>query len=299
MRESKFDAFRTERENKKFGINVRVRNEWVRHAQKRSGNVFSKEGAGISTSSISPKGADTSKELGRRIAKQVDVVKAYVSDSARTRETVDNIYEGYEAQYPDLKKHKTDSRKELSVSMPAEFEALYAEKFALNKRLETEKRGYSQEEFDTLSADEQEEIAEAAEEPIVREWLDNPESDLAQLYPKFDAASAFAKIFYNHHRIARFCKPESDVELLHVTHKTITEPFLTSGVLTRVSDGEKITSIAEIGGSLPTLGNWSSEVILDSEGKPKMTVQIGGEEYIVDIEQVRELATQTRYKKET
>ncbi len=134
-----------------------------------------------------------------------------------------------------------------------------------------------------MSPDEQEQIAESAEEPVIREWLDNPESELAKFFPPSQAAARFARLFNRRHeRLAGKLYSGSEVDLFHITHKTITEPFLTSGVLIRKSDGKRITKLEQLGGSLTTLGDWESEVATDNAGNPSIVVKIRGEEYGID-----------------
>ena len=125
----------------------------------------------------------------------------------------------------------------------------------------------------------------------MREWLENPQGELAKLYPPHEAAARFAHLFNKRHeRMAEKLISGSELDLFHLTHKSVSEPFLVSGALIRKSDGEIITTLEQIGGSLGTLDGWESSAITDSEGKCQLTVNIRGQEYNVDSQMLRELA---------
>ncbi len=277
------------------GQDVVITNHWYRHAQKKSGDVFSKEGEQISTSSISEEGERKSQEVGAKVIapeSKAGVVKEYVSSSDRTRETADSLLKGYQEKKVDATKGETRERKQLTVDFPEEFMKLYDQKFGENKGKIMEKRGIPLENYSTLSSNLQESIAEEAEEPVIREWLDNPESDLAKLYLPRDAAADFAVLFHRRHeRMAKRLDSGSKVDLVHVTHKTTTEPFLTSGVLIN-ADGEKITKLDQLGGSLEILGGWESEIETDQNGQGEIVVRFREKEYKVDNEVLEKLASE-------
>jgi len=145
-------------------------------------------------------------------------------------------------------------------------------------------------EFSTLSPNQQEEIAEVAEEPVIMEWLSGDDNELARLYPPEKVASKFAVLFNRRHeRLATKLYSDSKLDLFHITHKTITEPFLVSGVLIRKSDNHRITRVEELGGSLEVLGNWESTVSTDEAGESAVAVTIRGIEYTIDNNRLREL----------
>jgi hypothetical protein len=145
--------------------------------------------------------------------------------------------------------------------------------------------------FNSLTPDEQQAIAEEAEEPIVREWIDNPSSTLALNFPPRKVAARFAAMFRRTGaQMAERLNEDSDVHLFYQTHKTATEPFLASGVLIRESDGTPVRRLDEIGGSLEILGNWEAQTTTDSDGRSTEVVTIRGERFTVDPQTLNELA---------
>lgn len=275
----------------KYGANIELRNLWVRHSQKSSGEVFSQEGDGISNSSISQGGHDRARVYGENLGNKKKVVKSYISKVDRTAETGHDIIDGY-VEKNNMETVALNERycSELN-SAPGnpEWLALFNEKFTKNKNQLLSAKGLSPEQFSSLSPDEQELIAETAEEPVMREWLDDPDSDLANAYDKNEAAALFAPLFDDHtFRIVDKLKSESKLDLLHNTHKTATEAFLTSGVL-KDKSGKKVNTLAELGGSLQILGNWESIVKTNESKEKEVVVRLKGEEFSVDTYKLQEL----------
>ncbi|HEY4512618.1 MAG TPA: hypothetical protein VJH63_03075 [Candidatus Paceibacterota bacterium] len=277
-------------ERPKIGERVTVHNFWVRHAQKTSGAIANKEATAVSTSSISEKGVIQSHDFGLKVEGQSDGAKAYISDSKRTSETVENILKGYQEANKDAPiRESFRVKNELSMSFPPDFLKLYDEKFVVERKKIMKEKGISVE-FSTLSPNQQEEIAEVAEEPVIMEWLSGDDNELARLYPPEKVASKFAVLFNRRHeRLATKLYSDSKLDLFHITHKTITEPFLVSGVLIRKSDNHRITRVEELGGSLEVLGNWESTVSTDEAGESAVAVTIRGIEYTIDNNRLREL----------
>lgn len=270
------------KETKKFGANVKVLNHWVRHTQKQSTEISNVEKNAISTSAISAEGAKRAKTFGENMQGEGKLIKGYRSTSDRTGQTMDNIAEGYKRTRPDVSEGKMRVKKELTSVLPKDFVALYDKKFGAEKIKLLTERGLKSEDFAKLSPNEQESIAEKAEEPVIQEWLDNPDNDLAKLYSPEEAAVQFATLFARHHDIVKKLKSGSHVDLVHVTHKTITEPFLVSGVLIDKNTGKAVTKLSELGGSLQILDDWESDVVTDSEGTPTVTVRMRGKEYDIN-----------------
>ena len=275
----------SERKAKK-GRNVTIRNFWQRHAQKQSGEVFNTDKTGISTSAISKSGAERATNLGKTIVAGKDGAKGYKRTSARTEETFDAEMIGYAEANPGTPiREKVRVREQLIAPGNAEFIKLYDELWSQNKKTLLAERGLELKDFGALSPDEQEQITEMAEEPVIQDWIDNPKSELAKAFPPREAAANFAILFNRRHeRMAEKLNSGSEIDLFHNTHKTTTEAFLASGVLVRKSDGKKITKIAELGGSLKILDNWESIVKTDEEGKGITTILIRGEKFDIDQE---------------
>lgn len=269
--------------------NVTIHNYWIRHTQKASGEVFNIAKTGISTSNISEGGARRAEERGKGFVASASGAKGYKSTSARTQETFDALMRGYTQSNPNAPiKEAVRVRQELVASSGTpEFLAEYDRKWSTNKKrllaegVATGK--YPDVEFSKLTPDHQEEIAEAAEEPVIREWIDDPSSTMATAFPPRIQAANFAVLFNRRHeRMAEKLHEGSAVDLFHNTHKTATEPFLASGVLIRKSDGKRITTLEDIGGSLQILDQWESISRTDEHGKPTTVVKIRDMEFTVD-----------------
>lgn len=278
------------REQPKRGCNVTVTSEWLRHAQKKSGEVLA-EGQGISTSAISAEGAVQAHEVGKIWVHENNPtrIKGYVSGSARTTETYDHIVAGIlEVNQTDMTKMKTRERSELTVNPPSEFLKLYGEKWAAEKQQEIVTQGIPFEQFGSLPPSQQGEIADRAENPIIKEWLENPESELAKIFPPTEAASNFAVLFNRHIHMAQHLNNGSNVELVHVTHRSIMEPFLVSGVLID-ADGNSVTSFDQIGEPFESLGGFRSEVITDDQGNVTVVVILRDKKYTIDQDVLAQL----------
>lgn len=291
--------FEEEPRKKEFGSNVTIRNSWLRHAQKQSGEVFAAGATGLTTSAISEKGQRRASEFGKTIKTKTHGAKGFVSTSQRTEQTLEQILEGYAKENPGAPIKNVRVREALTSDQPKDFLQLYDQRFSAEKKKVLSERGLSPEDFTRLTPDEQEDIAERAEEPVIREWLDNLESELAKLYPPREAAARFAPIFSRHTRIAERLYSGSEVDLIHVTHKSITEPFLVSGALIRASDGKRITKLEELGGSLEVLGKWESDVRTDEEGRVTVSIRIRGDEYRLDQTVLDELIKMRSDSRET
>lgn len=280
---------RNEEEKKHRGFNVLIRNRWQRHAQKQSGEVFNADKNGVSNSAISQAGAEKAYAQGSMIMGSDRATKGYRSSSARTFETFEALRKGYqETNEVAPVKEKVRIREELEPARgPREWLAEYEQKWTENKKRFLEQGissgKYPNIEFSKLSPDQQEEIAEAAEEPVIQEWLDNPESSMAKKFPPFIQASRFAKLFNDRGaRMAAKLYDNSEVDLFHITHKTATEAFLASGVLVDAKNGKHIKKIADIGGSLKILDKWESVVKTNDAGEPIVYIYVRGKEYQID-----------------
>lgn len=282
MEKEPYKEYPEQYERPKFGANVVIRNYWIRHAQKMSGEIISQDKTSVSTSAISERGKKTSREYGETLDAAKHGAKGYVSHSERTSQTLDEIFKGYQKANADKPIRFTRTRKELTLEIPDEFLKLYEKKFNEQRKKILNELGIAEESFVTLSPDKQEEIAELSEEPVIKEWLD-ADNELAKLFPPSKAAARFADIFNKRHdKLAKMLNSGSEIDLFHITHKAITEPFLTSGVLIRKTNGERVTKLEQLGGSLKTLENWMSEVTTDNNGNPTVTIKFRDEEFIID-----------------
>jgi len=293
---------------KEFGQDTKFRVVTIRHAQKEGAEIFAAEG-GISQSGISPQGEAESTQLGEVL--NIDTPTsgegygARASYINRTSQTLEKIEAGFK-QPPrgeDGERTRKIVRKvELSaVGMPEEVGKIYERKFNNNKDRLMARQGKNPKDFEKLTSDEQEKIAEAAEEPIVEEWLFDETSEMYRKYPSEVAASEVAALYANYVDMPELFYSGTEATLNQVTHKTATEPLLKEVLI--LPSGEKMTSLQDIGGSLGTLDSW--ELLVKTDEEEKKTVQIlmrrkkRGEEdklefeeatYDVDLERLEELA---------
>ncbi len=252
---------------------------------------MSADGNHISTSEISVQGAVQAHEAGKIMVRYSNPtrIKGYVSGSSRTTETYDHIVDGViEVNQTDVNKMKTRKRTELCVNPPIEFLKLYGEKWEAEKQLAMVTQGIPFEQFGSLPPSQQAEIADRAENSIIKEWLENADSELAKIFPPTEAASDFAVLFKRHIHIAQHLNNGSKVELVHVTHRSIMEPFLISGVLID-SNGQSVTSLSQIGEPFESLGGWRSEVKTDDKGNVTTTVTLRDKEYTIDQDVLAQL----------
>ena len=105
----------------KLGANVDVRNFWIRHAQKMSGEVASSDKTTISLSLISEKGVIMSKNYGETITPKKHGAKSYVSKSDRTKQTAENILIGYQKNNPGVPIRPIKINEKLLFDMPKDF----------------------------------------------------------------------------------------------------------------------------------------------------------------------------------
>lgn len=281
----------TEIENEtRFGLNVKVTNFWGRHASKQSAAIATENGQQISNSSITKAGAEAAKRLGTTFTSSKDGVKPYVSSSPRAGETADNILFGYQAENPGVPiRDRTVSGFLSPDVVPSQFLSLYNQKFLQSRNNLMEQRGQDPADYDNLSLEEQEEIAERSEEPVMAEWINQEQGEghnqLQELFPLDDATANFANFFNRHNsRIVEKLYNGSEVDLVHISHRLIMEPFITSGILIRSKDGKRITDLDEAGGAIAILEGWQSVASTDDQGKKNIKVILRGEEYRVDQE---------------
>lgn len=285
----------------RFGCDTRLRAVFVRHAQKRSGEVFADEG-GLSLSPISERGEKESEIFGERIEKPAQ--KGYagrISPSERTEATFNAIEKGYTKLGEAGNKFKTRIRVGLFVGPSGEMEDIYSQKFSENKDKLLAKEGTKPEDFSKLSPDKQEEIAEAAEEPVVEEWIFNKKSKMHRLLPPEDSAARMAVMAGQYVRMPDKFYSGSELDIFNATHKTVTEPLLAEILV--LPNGKKIKSLQEIGGSLGTLDSWELDIKNDEKGNKdvrlllRRKMRTEGEktefeekEYGVDLKRLEELA---------
>jgi len=293
-------AVQSRPENQEYGKNILVRSRYFRHAQKASGAVG--EGATISTSSISEKGRVESVELGSQLERPaLDGYKIAWSGNPRTLETGKAVAEGYLGD--EKRKEFNANEKKLLGNYTedyAKWTEIYIAKWEKNKTDLMNSRGIDPLKYKELTPDEQMEIAEAAEEPVISEWLENSDGELAQAFSPEQTAAQVAVQVRRDIRMPEKLKSGSEIDLFRITHKTITEPLLMKILV--LENGQKPDKLSDIGGSLSLNDGFEFESSTDEKGKPKVkfimyrTDRLGEQpvynkhEYAVDLAELNRLA---------
>jgi len=260
------------------GRNTEVRLTFVRHSQKASGRIFAQDLGGISVSSISEAGKARARAFGRAELTGRTFNKAYATKVDRTRETLESAFQGAGLEAKILQDGKearafftlpsADWNKEFIEQYDAKMEPRRAEYLTTH---------FPDKKFNELTPDEQETVAEYAEEPAMEWYLsfEDKRPDPNTLSPREDAAKVAFKI----NRLINlpdFMPEGKSVDLVSSGHKTSTEAFL-KYVIQREVDGRKVTGferLEEIGGSLKILDSWDLEVKKDSHGVKTATITL-------------------------
>lgn len=301
MNENNFGVIfdRSRKLEEKIGRDTEATFTFLRHSQKSSGRVFSADGGAISTANISEAGKCRAFDFGEDNLSGRDINKSYGTTSDRTIQTLESIFEGAEIS-PQILKQKGESKAFFALpALPgsADFNKKY------DDISEPIRRQYIHEHFDNikfddLNPDQQEEVAEYAEEPAIEWYLafDEQRPDKDTPSPRECAAAVAFKV----NRLINlpdYMKSGAKVDLVSAGHKTSTEAFL-KYVLEREVENEKIAGfdfLSEIGGSLKILDGWDLKVKNDIEGKKIVKLILHREngqqqEFGIDIDVVRQLA---------
>ncbi len=299
-REVNFEAREFNELNKETGRDVMVRTFYFRHAEKADGNVGRDEK--ISQSSISEKGESESIELGDQLPWPLSKgFKITWSGEDRTLETAIAVTSHLQGS----KEFKTRKRRDL-VRLPESFVKLYLQKWEAVKKDLLTKKGLTEGDYKKLSTGEQAEIAEQSEELIIREWINNNKSELAQLYPIEEAAAQMARMVTVDYKLPKKLKSGSKIDLFRFTHKTIFEPLLMKILVSK--NGARPGKLEDIGGSLGLNEGFEVSSSINSEGKENITCFLyrvdrteGSPKYIkqeweIDLKELERLADLTKFK---
>ncbi len=247
------------------GLDVRVRNFYFRHAEKASGEVGTVSD-GISRSAISlglEGGRMNTLKLSSQLPEPADKYHIGWSGNVRTLETMDALtldYDGKEqisepVLFPEL----------LDSIRPKEWDKLYISIWEGNKSKIMQEKSIDPAKFSKLSPSQQAEIAEGAEEPVMNEWIDNPESELAKLYPVETAATHIAVLVKQDLDLTAKLDSGTKLDQFRGTHKTITEPLLMKIII--LENGKKPQKLEDIGGCMDLNDGWELDVRTDDKGE--------------------------------
>ena len=262
------------------GHNTEVKFTFVRHSQKQSAHVHSNN-LGLSSSSISEGGIERAKAWGEDNLTGRDVERGYATSAQRTSETLKAAFEGAGLDTIILQNSDTTNAFfELpvstdSVEMNAEYE----------RRLEVERQNimlerFPNQKFDELNPDNQEIVAEDAEEPVADWYINYLNTDRREDPNTFTTREHARGIAFKINRLINlpdFMPDGNSVDLVSVGHKTSTEAFLKFAIVQNLSDGQQKTGfdhLGEIGGSMRILDGWDLIVRNDKDGNKTVSFQI-------------------------
>lgn len=284
-------------ERKPISYNTELSFTFVRHSQKKSGEVY--VGDAISTSSISEGGITRARSWGKEQLSGRGVKKGYATCSDRTRETLAAAFESAGINSKILQNSEAVNAffsfpgSSESASITEEYDRRFKE-----ERLRIMKERYPDHDFGALSPDQQEEIAEIAEEPVVDWYLNYCEvrrDDKTSTTREHAAAIAFK--INRLINLTDFMPSGTSVDLVSCGHKTSTEAFLKYTIIHDQVSKSKIgfDSLKEIGGSLKILDSWDLNVKNDGDGNKTVSLTIRREngdiqQYGLDINSIKQLA---------
>ena len=301
MNERDFGAIfdHSHKPEEKIGRNTGVKFSFLRHSQKSSGRVFSVDASGMSAANISEAGKSRAFDFGKENLSGRDINKSYVTTSDRTKQTLESAFEGAGIE-PQILKQKGEFK--AFFALPALIGSIdFNKKYdAISEPIRRQYilENFGNINFDDLTPDQQEEVAEYAEEPALDWYLSfgdqRPDKDTPS--PRESAAAVAFKV----NRLVNlpdYMESGARVDLVSAGHKTSTEAFL-KYVIERETENGKIVGcdyLAEIGGSLKILDSWDLKVDNDVEGKKLVKLTLRREngvqqEFGVSLESVRHLA---------
>lgn len=267
--------------SKEFGKNCVLRMTFLRHANKVQFDPHS--GGSISQSELSEKGKKRSREYGKQLPAE-NISAVHTSSFERNLETAENITWG--------SFDRESSPVPITTEIHNELTAPHFSKNFIDKEY-LPRFDNKPENFDSLPSDKQERIIEEIEEPAVNYWIGLRDKKYDQeTESASEVVERVAYYFLNEpdKLIEKMRSGEEKEELLGLTHKTATEPFLLYCIEPPVHD------LQELGGSLKLLEGWTIEIKTDNEGKKSYKIFIRDKEYALNIQRVEKLAQKYREK---
>jgi|GEM_PF-4123487 broad specificity phosphatase PhoE len=256
---------------KERGANCEVKVIFLRHAHKQE--MDSHASGQISDSRLSEKGKRASKKYGKNLSESKQSIKGYSSEFVRSQETLGKILEGIAEESNNKRVLKSRIKSELNAPhFSPDFIQVYRKHFASKPN-----------NFDVLSKDDQERVVEEIEAPAVQFWLDQWDKKFDdETESAMEVAAKMAWLVTRYAKMTERLKSGTEVELMNVTHKTATEPFIKACV--RLPEGIKV-------GQLGLLEDWELDIRTDAGGNKQFKVLFRDNEYDLDWEKVKELSS--------
>ena len=247
------------------GRDVLVRNFYFRHAEKASAVIGDVKTGEISKSAISSNGKRESLMLGNQMPELAEQIEVGWSGIDRSLETIEAKIEG---DQKDSRNIFAKEHPELAGLAPEEWAKLYIIKWEENKREILNKRKISEKKYPILPPGEQAEISEIAEEPVISEWINDQNSDLAKLNPPENVAANIAVLIREDIEKTEELESGSKLDQLRGTHKTIMEPLLMR--VLKLENGQKPKTLEEIGGSLGLNDGFEIDSFINQTGQKNL-----------------------------
>lgn len=284
---------------KSFGLDVKIKAFYFRHAEKASGKVG--DSSGVSKSFISEKGQQDSEILGALLPEPAEHGhKMAWSSLERTSETGDAMLRGYS---PDNRAKEFKKRVKIELlgkSVTKEFLDLYISKCIKNDNEILKAKGLDPDDYPKLTPEEQAEISEKGEENVIEGWINNEDSELVKMLTPEQAAADLAVIVRRDINMPKKLKLGSRIDLFRMTHKTITEPLLMKIII--LPDGGKPDKLKDIGGSMGLNEGWEINSFINENGEKEVKLflyrvdksedfpKYNKEEYKIDLDELNRLA---------
>ena len=257
----------------KYGKNVKIHAIFLRHGEKETDMTAADTG-------LTERGRRESLEIGRKLDEK-DLIKAYSSDTDRTKESAELIV----FASPTEKKMKHRIEKELSF--------YYDKNGVFFNNLMKAKKEMLGNGFKELQEEEKKEKMEKYENWATDYYLSFSEQrpDESTMSP-VETAAIMAKRVETYIKIADRLRSNSDIQMINDTHDLNLAAFLKEA-LVRDVNGQKIRgfkSIEEIGGSLAFNEGFDIIVENDEEGKKNIKFVFRGRQYELDFQRLNELS---------
>ena len=299
--------------NEKFESVKGVRAFYIRHMQK-SVSEKNRRITPISTRGII-EGLGLGEFLKSRSGKITNRRKVW-SGEYRTKETAHVV--GYAAECPDVKEHRFIRSADLDypkVKGLRGFFAKLAEARAEILQEVLEGRGITDVDLEdkraverVVDADIMEELEDKAQESVLAEWIENPDSGIAKNYPPQNMIDQVAPNVRKAVRMPGKLDDGSYVDLMHFTHVGVTEPLLFKIIVS--PSGNKPEKIADFGGSFKTGEGFRVDTQVDGNGESQAKIYIyrrtrnaddtfdyHQDEYDIDLEELNRIADEISVKK--
>ena len=257
----------------KYGKNVKIHAIFLRHGEKETDMTAADTG-------LTERGRRESLEIGRKLDEK-DLIKAYSSDTDRTKESAELIV----FASPTEKKMKHRIEKELSF--------YYDKNGVFFNNLIKAKKEMLGDGFKELQEEEKKEKMEKYENWATDYYLSFSEQrpDESTMSP-VETAAIMAKRVETYIKMADRLRSNSDIQMINDTHDLNLAAFLKEA-LVRDVNGQKIRgfkSIEEIGGSLAFNEGFEIIVENDEEGKKNIKFVFRGRQYELDFQRLNELS---------